>query len=104
MSTWIYESHLGGLFTSPHRLPIEECYCETCGDYDWEIGGFDSFADFIASYADNIEVIPGEGGYTITAAMRDVGCAFAEKPTLKQLKKIAFINRHIKRRRAKNKS
>ena len=39
---YIYENHMGGLFTSDRELSYEECYCETCGDYDWLIGEADT--------------------------------------------------------------
>lgn len=34
---WIYESHLGGLYTSDYPLN-DSLYCEQCGDWDREIG------------------------------------------------------------------
>ena len=39
---YIYENHMGGLFTSEWELTSEECYCETCGDSDWLIGEADT--------------------------------------------------------------
>ena len=35
---YIYEDHLGGLYTSVHELSYEETYCEQCRDSDWLIG------------------------------------------------------------------
>lgn len=35
---YIYEGHLGSLYTSDRQLSYEETYCETCGDSDWLIG------------------------------------------------------------------
>ena len=35
---YIYESHLGGLFTEDNLLTYEEEYCETCGDSDQLLG------------------------------------------------------------------
>jgi len=35
---YIYESHMGGLYTSDYPLNYEQTYCETCGDSDWLIG------------------------------------------------------------------
>ena len=35
---YIYESHLGGLYTSIYELDYDELYCEQCGDSDWLIG------------------------------------------------------------------
>ena len=35
---YIYESHLGGLYTSNEYLDYDDLYCEQCGDSDWLIG------------------------------------------------------------------
>lgn len=35
---YIYQSHMGGLYTSDDELDYEQTYCETCGDNDWLIG------------------------------------------------------------------
>lgn len=35
---YIYESHLGGLYTSDRYLDFDELYCEQCGDSDWLVG------------------------------------------------------------------
>ena len=35
---YIYEGHLGSLYTSDHYLDDEDLYCEQCGDSDWLIG------------------------------------------------------------------
>lgn len=31
---YLYESHLGGYYTSEDEIPYEDLYCETCGDSD----------------------------------------------------------------------
>ncbi|MFA7157649.1 MAG: hypothetical protein WC123_08205 [Bacilli bacterium] len=35
---YIYESHLGGLFTTKEKLSFEDLYCEQCGDWDQLLG------------------------------------------------------------------
>lgn len=90
---WIYESHLGGLFTESKPLTANECYCEQCGDYDWEIGAFETMADFVAAYADNIAVAPCECGIDIDTLIEDVGWAFKDKLTHEQIKEIAIANK-----------
>ena len=35
---YIYEGHLGSLYTSDNQLDYEDLYCEECGDSDWLIG------------------------------------------------------------------
>lgn len=39
---YIYESHLGGLYVTEEEKPLEECFCETCGGFDWCIGSADT--------------------------------------------------------------
>ena len=38
MDKYIYESHMGGLYTSEYLLPCDYLHCETCGDSDLEMG------------------------------------------------------------------
>lgn len=81
MSVYVYESHLGGLYTSDDSIPFDDLYCEQCGDSDWEIGAFDTFEDFLKYYADNIYVDPGDGGYSLDHVILNVGCAFDDDLT-----------------------
>lgn len=81
MSVYVYESHLGGLYTSDDYIPYDELYCEQCGDSDYEIGSFDTFEEFLRCYADNIYVDPGDGGYDLDLVISDVGCAFDDTLT-----------------------
>ena len=37
----IYESHLGGIYTTDEPQDWDDLYCEQCGDSDWEIGYVD---------------------------------------------------------------
>ena len=81
MSVYVYESHLGGLYTSDDYIPSDELYCEQCSDSDYEIGSFGTFEEFLRYYADNIYVDPGDGGYCLDLVISDVGCAFDDKLT-----------------------
>lgn len=81
MSVYVYESHLGGLYTSDDYIQSDELYCEQCGDSDYEIGQFDTFEEFLRYYADNIYVDPGGGGYGIDLVISDVGYAFDDNLT-----------------------
>ena len=81
MSVYVYESHLGGLYTSDDYIPSDELYCEQCGDIDYEIGSFDTFEEFLRYYADNIYVDPLDGGYSLDLVISDVGCAFDDTLT-----------------------
>ena len=35
---YIYQGHLGRLYTSDECLDSDDLYCEQCGDSDWLIG------------------------------------------------------------------
>lgn len=49
---YLYEGHMGGMYTSDESLLYEDIYCEQCGDSDWEIGYFEDEFVFIFSCAD----------------------------------------------------
>lgn len=55
---YIYENHMGGLFTSDQELSYEECYCETCGDSDWLIGEADTREEALELLRDEDGYIP----------------------------------------------
>lgn len=55
---YIYKNHMGGLFTVDEPLSYEECYCETCGDFDWLIGEADTREKALESLKDEDGVIP----------------------------------------------
>lgn len=38
---YLYESHLGGYYSSPEYLTDDELYCEECGDSDYIVGEYD---------------------------------------------------------------
>lgn len=81
MSVYVYENHLGGLYTSDDYIPYDELYCEQCSDSDYEIGSFDTFEEFLRYYADNIYVDPWDGGYDLDLVISDVGCVFDDTLT-----------------------
>ena len=59
---YIYEGHMGSLFTTDELLSYEECYCETCGDSDWLIGEADTRKEAWELLKDDID-INGSGGW-----------------------------------------
>ena len=62
MELYIYESHLGELYTSTSELNDDTLYCECCGDYDWYIGCASTRAEAMALLEDlcyTIEYITG---------------------------------------------
>ena len=62
MSMFIYESHMGGLYTSSEELDWDRLYCETCGDYDWLIGEADTKEEAWELLKDDTD-INGSGGW-----------------------------------------
>ena len=55
---YIYENHMGGLFTYNRELSYEECYCVTCGDSDWLIGEADTREEVLELLRDEDGFIP----------------------------------------------
>lgn len=53
MGAYVYESHLGGLYTSDDYISPDELYCEQCGDSDLCLGCYNTFREFIESNAAN---------------------------------------------------
>lgn len=61
---YLYEAHMGGLYTSENRYSYHELYCETCGDSDWELGEFETLEEFWNLISDNVSV-DGSGGWSL---------------------------------------
>ena len=61
---YLYESHLGGLYTTDHKLDYDSLYCEQCGDSDWLIGPFETIKDFWELIKDDCD-IDGCGGWSL---------------------------------------
>lgn len=51
---YIYESHMGGFFTSDEVLDYEDTYCEECGDSDTFIGCADTQEEALRLLEDEI--------------------------------------------------
>lgn len=47
---YLYENHLGGIYTSDEIIDEEELYCEECGDSDWYIGSIEEDDPIEAAY------------------------------------------------------
>lgn len=95
MGAYVYENHLGGLYTSDDYIPSDELYCEQCGDSDYEIGSFDTFEEFLESHADDIDCNDGWGGYSLESVIENVGWAFDAALTYEEAKEIVLKNRTI---------
>lgn len=59
---YIYEGHMGSLFTSLWELEPDECYCETCGDSDELIGYAETKEEAWNLLKDDTD-INGSGGW-----------------------------------------
>ena len=62
--SYLYEGHMGGLYTSDYYIDPDELYCEQCGDSDWLLGEYETlneFWDLIESECS----INGSGGWCL---------------------------------------
>lgn len=90
---YVYESHLGGgYFGSETPLSFAECYCDQCGDSDWEVGEFETAEQFVAYIADDICFEPGRGGWAVDVVTEDVNRLFASNLTEDDVIRIAKAN------------
>lgn len=58
---YVYESHLGGIYTSEFLYEDDDLYCDQCGDWDWYVGEANSREEFIELFAPFDEDGYGEG-------------------------------------------
>ena len=59
---YIYQGHLGGLYTSDEPLDCEDLYCEECGDSDSLIGYVETRSEAWNLLKDETD-IDGYGGW-----------------------------------------
>lgn len=59
---YVYQGHLGTLYTSEYELNYDDLYCEECGDYDWYIGYATTKQEAWNLFAGDID-INGSGGW-----------------------------------------
>ena len=59
---YIYESHMGGLYTSDEPLDYEDLYCEECGDSDSLLGYAETREDVWNLLKDDTDT-DGSGGW-----------------------------------------
>ena len=50
---YLYENHLGGLYTTTDLLDFDSLYCEQCGDSDSCLGSFSTLAEFWKLISEN---------------------------------------------------
>lgn len=59
---YIYQGHLGSLYTSDEYLDYDDLYCEQCGDSDWLIGYATTREEALELLKDDTD-IDGSGGW-----------------------------------------
>jgi hypothetical protein len=68
---YIYESHLGGIYSSDDLIDYDYLYCEECGDSDRLIGKYDTIQEFLKDYADEIN-LDNSGGYDLESLIDEL--------------------------------
>ena len=59
---YIYEDHMGGLYTSDRELSYDEVHCVICGDTDWFIGYAETKEEAWNLLKEDVD-INGSGGW-----------------------------------------
>ena len=59
---YIYQGHMGDLYTSYDALDYDDLYCEQCGDSDWLIGHASTRKEAWDLLKDDVDV-NGSGGW-----------------------------------------
>ena len=62
--SYLYQGHMGGLYTSDYYIDPDELYCESCGDSDWLLGTYETINDFWNLIEDECD-IDGNGGWSL---------------------------------------
>lgn len=62
--SYLYESHMGGIYFSETELDYDDLYCETCGDSDFLLGRVETFEDAWNLLRDDIDFC-GSGGWNL---------------------------------------
>ena len=82
---YIYEGHLGSLYTSDRVLSYEETHCEMCGDSDWLIGYAETKAAAWNLLKDATDINgSGGGGYEYVMEFLDENWDGDFAPTIRQ--------------------
>ena len=75
---YIYENHLGGLYTDEDYLDYEDLYCEECGDSDWCIGQAETKEEAWELLKDETD-INGSGGFEYEYVQNFIDINFKEE-------------------------
>lgn len=86
---YIYESHMGGLYSSEYSIPFDRLYCDTCGDSDRELGRVNTVEELVALLADDVAWPSERGGWDFDYFVRFLDETFPDaavtKPMVKKL-------------------
>ena len=61
---YLYENHMGGLYSTQEEQEFEDLYCEQCGDSDWFIGEYETLEEYWNLIKDDCS-INGSGGWSL---------------------------------------
>lgn len=95
--SYLYESHLGGLYTSDEQIDFDDLYCEECGGSDWEVGEYEDLRDLWGLVKGEASIF-GTGGY----ALSHIATFFCDKPQeeleeMDDLELLALIEEAVRR-------
>ena len=93
---WAYESHLGGLYFEDERVSTRDLYCIQCGDFDEELGNFESAVKFLECFAPRIWVNDDDCGiYPLDDILRRLRLYFDDVPNYDKAVEIVRANREV---------
>lgn len=75
---YIYEGHMGNLYTSDEPLDYDELYCEQCGDSDWLLGYAETKEEAWELLKDETN-INGSGGWDYDYVLNFINENFEDK-------------------------
>ena len=68
---YLYENHMGGLYSTQEEQEFEDLYCEQCGDSDWFIGEYETLEEYWNLIKDDCS-INGRGGWCLQSIYVDI--------------------------------
>ena len=68
---YLYESHMGGLYSTQEEQEFEDLYCEQCGDSDWFIGEHETLEEYWNLIKEDCS-INGSGGWSLQSIYVDI--------------------------------
>ena len=68
---YLYESHMGGLYSTQEEQEFEDLNCEQCGDSDWFIGEYETLKEYWNLIKEDCS-INGSGGWSLQSIYVDI--------------------------------